>query len=216
MFKAVLFDLDGTLLDTERAGLAIGRQVFRDLGADLSHEDFLGLIGLDEQSGKDKLQALLGERPLAPLYEAWRKTIRAQFIADGIPLKPHALEMLETLRAEGLPLAIVTSSREESAAFKLARTDLAPYFATVVTADCVARHKPDPEPYLLAAERLGQPIAACAAFEDSALGARAAHDAGAVTVQIPDLLPAPSATPWQIAPDLRAACEALGLLSPVS
>ena len=107
----------------------------------------------------------------------------------GIPLRPGAEVILDHLARAGIPMAIATSTMAPYAQQRLEKAGLLPYFQTVVTRNDVDRPKPDPQPYLLAAERLGVDPADCVAVEDSHAGVRAGVAAGMATVMIPDLLP---------------------------
>jgi HAD superfamily hydrolase (TIGR01509 family) len=111
-------------------------------------------------------------------------------VEAGIPLRPGALLLLDHLRAAGIPMALATSTAAPFAQQRLARAGLTDYFEVVVTRSDVARPKPHPEPYLLAARRLGVDPAHVVAVEDSHAGVRSAVAAGIATVMVPDLLPA--------------------------
>ncbi|HTM77858.1 MAG TPA: HAD family hydrolase [Devosia sp.] len=107
---------------------------------------------------------------------------------DGVPVKPGAREFLAELAERQIPTAVATSSRSPHAQTHLAAVGLLDMFATIVTRDDVIHPKPHPEPYLLAASRLGIDPLKCLALEDSPSGVRAAHAAGMQTIMVPDLV----------------------------
>lgn len=213
MAEAVIFDLDGTLIDSESVTIAAGTAVFAAHGHAVDHGLFHRLIGVDEPTGAAILRAALGPDLQLDRIEAdWRAAIRAIYQDRGVPLRPGAAELLETLRGNGYPLAVATSSNRDSAAWKLDRAGLAGHFQTVVSLNCIRRPKPAPDPYLEAARRLGADPARCVAFEDSDTGAASAQAAGMVVVQVPDVVAPSGRHASHIAADLISGARAAGLI----
>lgn len=201
-FDAVVFDLDGTLIDTESLCNAAGAEACANLGFPVSLEFFESLAGIDDRTRAALIEAHVGATvELQAFLAEWDRLCTLRF-AQGIPVKAGALELLERLAAAGVPLALATSSRRGPAEEKLLATGLRRHFRTVVTFDDVAAPKPAPDAYLIAAERLGVAPARCLAFEDSETGARAAHAAGMTVVQVPDLHPTQGAHAHHVAPSL--------------
>ena len=189
--KGVLFDMDGLLLDTERAALTGFESAARDLG--LGGLAPLGrtLIGLRADAVERRLRAALnGPVTFETFDAAWRAHFRAA-LADGIPLKPGAARLLAQLADAGLPCAVATSTRTANARRHLQEAGIARYFQAVIGGDRVTRGKPAPDIYHEAAASLGLAATDCIAFEDSDPGTAAALAAGARVVQVPDLV-APS------------------------
>lgn len=207
-YQAVIFDLDGTLLDTEAITHAAGIEAFASLGVEVDPAFLHSLIGKDDATGAAIIRAAYPDLDPLIFDRAWVAGARRR-MADGIALKPFALDLLDLIKQ---PRAIATSSGRESAARKLSVSRL-PAFAHVVTFDDVARPKPAPDPYLLAARLLGVDPAACIAFEDSDVGAASARAAGMTVVQVPDLVPTDGRHAHHLAPDLLAGARAAGLIA---
>lgn len=214
MFDGVIFDLDGTLIDSESVTIAAGTLAFAVHGYQLPPAIFHSLIGVDEPTGARMLHAALGPGLPLPAIEAdWRRATRAHYAKTGVPLRPMVLELLDALAIRRLPLAVATSSSRAGAEWKLERAGLRAHFTTVVTRDCVQRPKPAPDPFLIAARRLGLPPSRCIAFEDSETGAAAAMAAGMTVVQVPDVLPTDGRNATLVAPDLMSGARAAGLVA---
>ncbi|MFE3836212.1 HAD family hydrolase [Pseudogemmobacter sonorensis] len=209
MFDALLFDLDGTLVDTESIALRTGPEAFARHGLAVDEAFLHRLVGRDEPSSR----AILAEAFPAADLDALRRDWNAAFalgIEAGLPLKPGVLDLLAA--TDGYPRAIVTSSGRPGALRKLELVGLADRFELVIALQDVPAPKPDPAPYLLAAARLGLPPARCLVFEDSETGAEAGSRAGCTVVQVPDVLPTGGRWAHHVATDLIAGAQAAGLL----
>jgi HAD superfamily hydrolase (TIGR01509 family) len=132
-----------------------------------------------------------------------------RLLARGLPLKPGVPDLLA---AFGQPRAIATSSTRRQADRKLAQSGLAAQFAHVIVFEDVTRPKPAPDPFLLAAARLGVAPARCVAFEDSETGAMSARAAGMTVVQVPDMQPGTGRFADLVAPDLLTGARGIGLI----
>ena len=186
--KAVVFDMDGLLFDTERLYEKAFFSASAELGYTADHDTFCLLIGAPWPTGRRILLERYGpEFRVDELTGLWIGHFK-RLIAVDLPLKPGALELLGALDARGLPRAIATSSSHNTVAHHLAMHKLADRFHAIVAAGDYAKGKPDPDPFLLAAARLGVEPADCLALEDSFHGVRAASAAGMMTVMVPDLL----------------------------
>lgn len=189
---AVLFDMDGLLVDTEPLWLETETEVMARLGARWTPQDQQALLGGSMQRTVGCLLAK-ATRPAPP------ETV-ARWMADGmldrvragrVTVRPGARELLAEVAAAGLPHAMVTSSQRRFARAVLAATGMA--FPVTVTGEDVTATKPDPEPYLLAAKQLDADPACCAALEDSPNGVASAAAAGCHVVAVPSLVPIPPA-----------------------
>lgn len=206
---AILFDMDGLLLDTERLIRDAMIAVMADLGFAMTGADYAELIGRPEPASRAIMQARFG----AGLnYDVMRAEVRLRIRAEWgpiRPLKPGAADLLAQVNAAGILAAVVTSSEQALARAHLGHVGLLDGFATIVGCDDVASGKPHPETYRTAAARLGIAPGAALALEDSHNGIIAAHMAGVPVIMVPDLLPA---TP-EIAPRLLAVAEDLHQVS---
>ncbi|MFY0619432.1 HAD family hydrolase [Shimia sp.] len=188
---AYLFDMDGLLLDTERMFC----KAFVELTAELGIENraassfFATLVGTSSKVTTARLSDFLPKgTDIADFDVRWR-TLHSDNVQKGVPVKPHVFDVLQAIEAKGVPMAVVTSSSAKAASHHLDHAGLLPFFETVCAGDEVSKNKPDPEPYLTGAARLGASASRCVAFEDSDLGTTAAVRAGCKTVQVPDLRP---------------------------
>lgn len=184
---AVIFDMDGLMLDSERAILDCFRQAAAAQGADIESDWWLGMIGC----GDTACRALLEDRIGAPAAAMLLARGHARYVemADaGLPHRPGIVALLDLLAAHAMPRAVATSTRAPLAQRKLEAAGLLTYFEVVCTSSDVAQPKPAPDVYLLAAERLGVAPSQCLVLEDSPTGVRAALAAGMTAVQVPDLL----------------------------
>lgn len=192
--SAVLLDMDGTLIDSERVYLASLTSALAAFGCADGRELGHAMIGLPGPDCEVMLRDRLGpDFPYAE-FEAAYVEHRDALLQDGLPLKPGATALLDALRAAGMPMALVTSSSRKTAAAYLAFAGIRDYFDVVLTRDDVAKGKPSPDLYLLAAARLDVAPHACMAVEDSAVGIAAAHAAGTIAIMVPDILQPDDAT----------------------
>jgi len=199
---AVLFDMDGLLVDTEPLWLETETEVMARLGAAWTVQDQEALLG---GSMRRTVSYLLSKaaRPAQPLtVERWLNEGMLQRVGDGrVVVQPGARELLAEVAAAGLPHALVTSSQRLFAEAVLASTGL--LLPVTVCAEDVTVTKPDPEPYLLAAKLLEADPARCVALEDSPNGVASATAAGCCVVAVPSLVRIPPAPGRLVVRSLR-------------
>ncbi|HEY3731814.1 MAG TPA: HAD family phosphatase [Steroidobacteraceae bacterium] len=187
VFTAAVFDLDGVLIDSERIIMQSWMAAAAEEQLALSEADFIQVVGCGAQQTYQQLSQLLGGHDA---LQRVRDRVRARLNAQSgvvFPLKPGALTLLRQMRQHHVPCAVASSTFVSEVRQRLLRAGVLNYFQAVAGGDEVARTKPDPGVYLLAADRLGVSPTDCLAFEDSDHGARAAHAAGLRVVLIPDL-----------------------------
>jgi len=186
---AVIFDMDGLLFDTETLYSETILTAAAEVGCPMSRDVFLQLVGRSrEVNHRFLLEHYGADYPLEALIAAWGRHFRV-LAADGLPLKPGALELLDLLDTLRLPRAIATSNTHALARRHLDSHGLAERFHGVVAHGDYANGKPAPDPFLTAARQLGVAPALCLALEDSHNGVRSASAAGMMTIMVPDLIP---------------------------
>jgi HAD superfamily hydrolase (TIGR01509 family) len=188
--QAVVFDMDGLLVDTESMFRDVLMEASRRRGVHLPLEVFLRMVGLQHEASRAVAMAHFGaDFDYEPwIADAWEMAHART--ALGVAVKAGVVELLDYLDAAGIPRAIATSSGHPSVKRTLGPSGLVERFQTIIAAGDYARGKPNPDPFLTAAARLGVDPAACLALEDSHNGVRAAHAAGMMTIMVPDLLEA--------------------------
>ena len=194
LVSAVIFDMDGLLLDTERISLLAWQAGAAAVGVSMPDSVFLDMIGRCHQDCLAVLHRFAGHDLDFAAISAAMFADYERRLAQSIPVMPGARELLTFLHAAGLPLAVATSSRRDLAEHKLRTVGFLPYFRSVTGGDTVERGKPAPDIYLAAADTLNIPPEECVAFEDSSPGTESAAAAGMRAVIVPDLkAPTPEA-----------------------
>ncbi len=197
--KAVLFDMDGLIFDTEALYRDATIAAAQHAGVDLPLSAYLQTVGLPASRVRALLLELFDNE--ARLDEFWTHASEmfTQMALTDLRTKPGLRELLAFLETERIPKAIVTSSRRATVETHLKTASLHDRFQVIVANGDYLMGKPNAAPYLLAAERLGLSIGECVAIEDSQNGVASCSSAGAMTVMVPDLL--------EPTPDVRGRCE---------
>jgi putative hydrolase of the HAD superfamily len=182
---AVIFDFDGTILDSESAEYASHRRICAEFGVDLTEDEWCTCIGRVHPE-EHWWEWLVARAPAAPDYPAFRERTRFYF-AELVRMEPMTgiSALIADLQARGVPRAIASAASGRWVVDALERLRLTTSFDAVVTRDHVARPKPAPDVYLEAARRLGVAPERAVALEDSGPGLAAARAAGLRTIAIP-------------------------------
>lgn len=208
--SAVLFDMDGVIFDSERAVLAVWREIAAELGLEGIGEVFIQCVGTNKRRTEEIFRAAYPTLDFGDFDREVRRRFLVRYDKGRLPVKPGAEQILRALRERGLPLALASSTESGVVRRELAEAGLLSYFDAVIGGDQVHVSKPDPEIFLLAASALGAAPEDCFVIEDSFNGIRAAKAAGMHPVMVPDLLP-PDGEMQRLAevilPDLNVAEE---------
>ena len=188
MFKAVLFDMDGTLVDSEKLWDVAMHAFYAQKGGVLTDAVRETTVG---GSAENVMRIVYDDLGLDPTPESmaesadWLHDYTGELFEQGLPWRPGAQELLQTLAASEIPLALVTNTRRTLTEQAL-KTIGSHYFTVTVCGDEVPDGKPHPAPYLRAAELLGVAAEDCLAIEDSVTGAQSADAAGCVVLVVPN------------------------------
>ncbi|HEY3400930.1 MAG TPA: HAD family phosphatase [Geothrix sp.] len=190
MFSAAIFDMDGLLIDSERATMNAWIGAAKHHGIDFHPSDYLPVIG---QTAADSdwilMSRLGGQSAFHQVSERVSELLEMAPPDMRFPLKPGVLDLLSSLRTRGVPCAVASSSNLSDIRERLAAVGVLECFQALAGGDEVIKGKPDPAVYHLAAARLGMDPVRCLAFEDSENGALAASGAGSKVILVPDLNP---------------------------
>jgi HAD superfamily hydrolase (TIGR01509 family) len=189
--SAILFDMDGTLIDSEPLWLEAEIEIMEELGCNWDQQDQINCLG----GPIDKTENYMQDRSnnIKPFGYFTKKLddVMEKKLSTKLDLIPNALEIINECKRSELKIALVTASSGRLMRAVLKRFPVG-IFDTVVSYDDVERSKPDPEPYLLAAKTLGVDITNCVVLEDSLTGVQSGLSAGAQVIGIPHLVKMPS------------------------
>lgn len=186
--KAVLFDMDGVIFDTERVYLEGWKKVFKKYGYEMKKEIYVSVMGTGRKNVSETFVSIYGEDlPIKEMYEEKDRELFKAIDEGKVPLKEGAKEILMFLRDKGYKTALATSAKRERAIKQLKMGNIEELFDVVVTGDEVVKSKPDPGIFLTAAKKLSEEPENCIVVEDSPAGIKAAYNAKMIGFHVEDL-----------------------------
>lgn len=199
---AVLWDMDGTLIDSEPLWIKVELEMLERYGLAMSEDTHQRMIGSGLWEAAEHFRELGVPLSADEIVAEWVAGV-SQGIATTDPhWRPGARELLSSLQEAGIPCALVTMSVRSLAESVVAMLPEGT-FRAIIAGDEVEFEKPHPDPYLRGAAALGVPIAACVAFEDSPTGLRSAYASGAVAIGVPNMVPLEGSPSHALEPTLE-------------
>lgn len=196
--QAVIFDMDGTLIDTERVSQAAWRRAAQDFHIEIPEHILHAFVGCSIPNAMNMIDDEFGDPAFTERLFNRRHEIFDATWEDELELKPGAAEAVAAVRERGLAVALATSSVRDRAITSMERLGLMELFDAAVFDEDIEHHKPAPDVYLVAADHLGVEPTRCVTVEDSFNGVRAGAAAGMRTIMVPDYN--------EPTPEIRALC----------
>ncbi|MGM9978820.1 MAG: HAD family hydrolase [Clostridium sp.] len=186
--KAILFDMDGVIFDTEREYLKEWNKIFEKYGYKMKKEIYVSVMGRGRKKVKEIFKENFGyDLPIEEMYIEKDKMLKEAIENNKVPLKQGALELLEFLKENGYKTALATSAKKDRVKSQVTHAKINKLFDAIVCADDIVNSKPNPEIFLKAAEKVNIKPENCIVIEDSEAGIRAAFNAGMIAFHVKDL-----------------------------
>ena len=186
--KAVLFDMDGVIFDTEKEYLKEWEVIFKKYGYKMKKEIYISVMGRGRKKVKEIFKEKFGEDlPIDKMYIEKDKMLKEAVENNKVPLKEGALELLEFLKENGYKIALATSAKRERVKIQVRHAKIENIFDAIVCSEDITNLKPDPEIFLKAAEKVCVNPENCIVIEDSEAGIKAAFNAKMMGFHIEDL-----------------------------
>lgn len=189
IFRGVVFDMDGVLVNSEPMIRACAQEAAAELGFLISDATYVTWMGLPSVQLEDAIRHSMGATfPMEDFYGEYRKRWGRKVESGKLLANPGIETLLGLLKKQSVPIAVATSTVREHAIETLRTTNLLTYFDTIVGGDNVQNGKPAPDIYRYAAGKINVPTNQCIALEDSEIGVKSAVSAGLYVIMIPDLV----------------------------
>lgn len=186
--KAVIFDMDGVIFDTERVYLNLWDKVFRKHGYKLNSEDYISVMGKGREVVKSTFLSIYGEDlPIDIMYKEKDQLLYSAVERNEVPVKEGAIDLLKYLKKSGIKIALATSAKKERAYKQLEASKLLEVFDCIVTKENVNLLKPNPDIFIKASEILKEKPNNCIVVEDSRAGIEAAYKGNMIPFHVEDL-----------------------------
>lgn len=186
--KAVIFDMDGLMFDSERATYEEYVKICRDRGCQMTRAFYVTLLGRPLPAAIELLRKEYGpDFPASQVVNLVQKGLHRRFLEQDIPIKKGLPEILEALKKRGFSCIVASSSNRQWVEFLIKKAGVAEYFLDIICGDEIERGKPNPDIFLCACEKLGCSPEEAWVLEDSEAGIEAAHRAGIDCIGIPDM-----------------------------
>lgn len=188
MIKGIIFDMDGLMINSEEVTFEGYVELCARRGCKLSRETYLNCLGKPvAQIWQVFYDAFGNDFPAPEIMKENHIRMAAQFAAQGVPLKPGLIELLQYLKTNDYKTCVATSSTRDRVDTILAQAKIAKYFDASICGNEVEKGKPDPEIFIKASRKLELPVEQCLVLEDSEMGIQAAYDGHIPVVCIPDM-----------------------------
>ncbi len=186
--KAVLFDMDGVIFDTEREYLKEWEVIFKKYGYKMKKEIYISVMGRGRKKVKEIFKEKFGEDlPIDEMYIEKDKMLKEAVENNKVPLKEGALELLEFLKENGYKIALATSAKRDRVKIQVSHAKIENIFDAIVCSEDIINSKPNPEIFLKAAEKVCVNPENCIVIEDSEAGIKAAFNAKMMGFHVEDL-----------------------------
>ncbi len=188
-YKAIIFDMDGLMFDTERLTKKLWKEACKEFGIDVSEEIFFKVIGLKREDGRKILEQELGKKFDYDEVRKVKDNLYFKYLEqNGTPIKKGLLELISFLEKNNIPKAIASSTSRNFIHVLLEKANILEHFPIIVAGDEIIKGKPNPDIFLKASEKLKVEQSKCLVLEDSNAGIKAANSAKMDVIMIPDLL----------------------------